>query len=155
LSKDLEIHVVELSKFDVPVEAIKTPLERWCYFLKHGASLDLANLPATLDVPVIRKAVEVLMKVSQEEMERHRAAERLKGERDAADRLATAIFLAEQKGELIGRIRLLQELLQQPETSREELSRRPESDLVQLEASLQAQLRARKAANGTPPPDKS
>jgi len=31
------------------------------------------ELPATLDVPVIRKAVEVLMKVSQEEMERHRA----------------------------------------------------------------------------------
>src|SRR5213078_2718317 len=64
LSKDLEIHVIELSKFDVPVEQVKTALERWCYFFKHGASLDLDSLPATLDVPVIRKAVEVLVRVS-------------------------------------------------------------------------------------------
>ena len=66
LCKDLEMHLIELSKFVLPVEEVRTPLERWCYFFKHGASLDLASLPATLDVPVIRQAVEVLVKLSQD-----------------------------------------------------------------------------------------
>jgi flagellar biosynthesis/type III secretory pathway protein FliH len=116
---------------------------------------------------MIRKGVEVLMKLSREEIERHWAAERLRAERDAVDRLATARLRAEQegfeegfkrgfeiglaRGELMGRIRLLQEWLQQPVTSREELAQTPESDLVQLDAALYAQLRTRKAANGTPP----
>jgi predicted transposase/invertase (TIGR01784 family) len=166
LCKDLEIHLLELNKFDVAVEAVQTPLERWCYFFKHGASLELATLPATLNVPVIRKAVEVLMKASQEEIERHRAAERLKGERDAADLLATAKFVGHQqgfdegiakgleKGKRIGRIQLLQQLLEQPETSSSELDRLPDADLVKLEETLKRQLSGKKQTNGTPPADK-
>jgi predicted transposase/invertase (TIGR01784 family) len=175
LCRDLEIHLIELSKFDVPAEAVQTPLERWCYFFKHGASLDLDNLPATLDVPVIRKAVEVLVKLSQDEIERHRAAERLKGERDAADLRASArmaraeglqagreegrregfdegIEKGIEKGKLIGRIQLLQQLLGQPETASEELNRLPEQDLLQMEESLKRELSGKRQANGTPPP---
>ena len=77
------MHLLELPKFAVPVEQVQTPLERWCYFFKH-ASLELDNLPATLDVPVIRKAVEVLMKISQNELERQRYLERKRAEQDAA-----------------------------------------------------------------------
>lgn len=178
LTGDLEIHLLELSKFNVPVHEVKTPLERWCYFYKHGASLDPGSLPATLDVPVIRQAVEVLMKISQDELEQHRAAERWRAERDAASLAAEAklgrealenlrlaqenLRLAQEvrqkafdegieKGQLLGRIRLLQQLLQLPETSREELNRLPEQDLVQLEESLKQQLAARRPGNGTPP----
>jgi predicted transposase/invertase (TIGR01784 family) len=170
LCKDLEIHLLELSKFAVAVEDVQTPLERWCYFFKQGASLDPANLPVTLDFPVIRQAVEVLMKISRDELERHRAAERLKGERDAADLLATARFDGHQqgfdegivkgreegieKGKVMGRIQLLQQLLQQPETSSEELQRLPEQSLLQLEESLKRQVSGTKRANGTPPTDK-
>ena len=32
LCKDLELHLIELSKFDVPVELVQTQLQRWCYF---------------------------------------------------------------------------------------------------------------------------
>jgi predicted transposase/invertase (TIGR01784 family) len=32
LCKDLEVHVIELSKFDLPAEELKTQLERWCFF---------------------------------------------------------------------------------------------------------------------------
>jgi hypothetical protein len=45
---------------------------------------------------MIRKAIEVLMKVSQDEIERHRAAERLKGERDAASLAADARVAKEE-----------------------------------------------------------
>ena len=90
LCKDLEIHVLELNKFKLPVEEVKTPLERWCYFFKHGAALDPKQLPATLDVPVIRQAMEVLVRISQNELERQRYLERQRAERDAASLVADA-----------------------------------------------------------------
>jgi hypothetical protein len=179
LAKDLEIHVIELTKFDVPAEAVQTPLERWCYVSQHGAALDLASLPAALDVPVIRKAVEVLVKLSQEERERHWAEERLRAQRDAANLAATARDARQigfdegfeegrdkgieegiekgmkegvEKGRRIGSIQLLQQLLQQPETSSAELNRLPEQELVQMEAALKQQLTAKKQANGPTPP---
>jgi predicted transposase/invertase (TIGR01784 family) len=90
LCRDLEIHTVELSKFDVPVEQVKTDLERWCYFLTHGASLDLATLPATLDILGIRKAVEVLMRISEDEIERQYAKDREQARRDHLSLVASA-----------------------------------------------------------------
>jgi hypothetical protein len=65
-------------------EALATPPEQWCYFLKHGATLDADRLPAPLDNPTIRQALEVLVVVSQSELDRHRYEDRLKAERDAA-----------------------------------------------------------------------
>ena len=158
LCKDLEIHTLELSKFNVPVEEVKTPLERWCYFFKHGASLDLASLPATLDVPVIRKAVEVLMRVSQTELERQRYLERQRAERDAAS-LAEDARVAHQegieKGKRIGRIQVWQKILKQAEASSEELNRRSEEELLQMEESLERQFSEKKEVNGKPPADRT
>jgi predicted transposase/invertase (TIGR01784 family) len=158
LCKDLEIHLLELSKFDLPAEEVKTGLECWCYFFRHGASLDPDRLPATLDVPVIRQAVEVLVRISQDELERQRYLEQQRIERDAASlaehaRVARQVGL--EKGELIGRIRLLQQLLGLPETSRAELDRLPEEDLEQMAESLQHQHRGPKPANGSPPAEKT
>jgi predicted transposase/invertase (TIGR01784 family) len=210
LCKDLEIHVIELSKFDVPVEAIRTPLERWCYFFKHGASLDLGALPTTLDFPTIRKAVEVLVRLSQEERERHWAAERLREQHDAAALAASARVAQEnlaagleqlriglerlrvaeermqaaeeraniaqegakaaqegaklalqqgiekgiEKGACIGRIQLLQQLLGQAVTARDELSRLDDADLARQEEALLQQMSGKKQTNGAPPDDK-
>jgi len=162
LCKDLEIHLLELSKFDVPAEQGQTPLERWCYFFKHGASLDLDSFPATLDVPVIRQAVEVLMKISQSEMERHRYLERLKGERDAADAAAyvrDAHKIGFEKGfevgQIVARIHLLQQLLKQPETPFKEMGRLEEDDLLELEDSLKRQISGTYFFNGTAPTEKT
>ncbi|MBY0231197.1 MAG: PD-(D/E)XK nuclease family transposase, partial [Gemmataceae bacterium] len=68
-SRNLQIFVIELPKFDVPVELLSTPLERWCYFLKHGASLDPDALPATLDTPPIREAMEIMRMLSRDQVE--------------------------------------------------------------------------------------
>jgi predicted transposase/invertase (TIGR01784 family) len=214
LCPDLEMHVIELSKFNVPVEQVKTQLERWCYFFKHGASLDLASLPATLDDPVIRKAVEVLVAISQNERERQWALERQRAERDAANILETAQVAQEQlkrgledlrgtleelrgvreelrgvreeaklaqeeaklaqeeaklaqeeaklaqeegfeKGKHIGRIQLLQQLLQQATTPSEELAQLPDKDLSRLAEALTRQISGNKQDNGPPPTDKA
>jgi predicted transposase/invertase (TIGR01784 family) len=174
LCKDLDIHVFELSKFNVPVEELKTPLERWLYFFKHGASLDPDNLPATLDVPIIRRAMEVLVKISQTELERQRYLESKRAEQFAASLAADARVAREdlraaqekarvakeegrqegvEKGKAIGRIQLMQQLLAQPETSAAELDLLPEQDLVRLEEALKSQLSRKTQANGTPPTD--
>ncbi len=174
LCKDLEIHVLELSKFAVPVEQVQTPLQRWSYFLKHGASLDPDALPATLDVPVIRQAVEVLVKISQSELERQRYLERQRVERDAIslaaaykrgeERLRAAeeelraaqekARLAQEKGIVIGRIQLLQRFLGQPETSSADLGQLPVENLLQREDSLKQQLSSKKQVNGAGPTDR-
>jgi predicted transposase/invertase (TIGR01784 family) len=168
LCKDQEIHVIELNKFDVPVELVLTQLERWCYYLKHGAELDPETLPATLDEPVIRKAMEVLMEISQNELDRHRFLDRQKAERDAADQAAwvrnarklgydegeeKGIEKGIEKGKLIGRIQLLQQLLKQPETSNEDLGRLSQEALLQMEDSLKQKLTSQKEVNGTRPTD--
>jgi len=158
LCKDLEIHLLELSKFTLAVEQVQTPLERWSYFFKHGASLDPDSLPATLDVPIIRKAVEVLVKISQSELERQRYLERQRAERDAAslrEEARVAHQVGFDKGEVAGRILHLQQLLGQPETPRQELARLDQEDLEDLENSLKQQFSANKTANGTPPIDKT
>lgn len=154
LCKDLEIHLLELSKFDVPVEQVQSPLERWGYFFKHGASLEVDALPATLNVPVIRQSVEVLMKISQSELERQRYLERQRAEQDAAS-FAAEGRTAKEKGKAIGRVQLLQQLLEQPETSSDELDQLSQMELVEMEDSLKQQLNARKQTNGTPPSNKS
>ncbi len=166
LCPDLEMHLIELGKFNLAVEAVKTPLERWCFFFKHGATLDPEGLPATLDVPPIRKAVEVLMRVSQEEREREHYLERLRAERDAANIVEEARFARQEglkeglekgleKGKVIGRIQLLQQLLQQPETSSDELNQMPDQDLLKREEALKQRLAARRQANGTQSTDKT
>jgi predicted transposase/invertase (TIGR01784 family) len=162
LFKGLEIHLLELSKFEVPAEEVKAPLERWMYFFRHGASLDPSHLPATLDVPVIRQAVEVLVKISQNEVEHQRYLEQQRIERDAAS-LAAEARLAErrgfeagaEKGEVIGRIRLLQRLLGQSQTASAELHRLPLPDLVQQEEALDREFSSSKAANGSASPEKT
>jgi predicted transposase/invertase (TIGR01784 family) len=194
LCRDLEIHTVELSKFDVAVEQVKTPLEQWCYFLTHGASLDPATLPETLDVPVIRKAVEVLMRVTQDEIERQYAKDREQAQRDALSRAASARLAEERaraaeeaqqaaeekarraeekaqlaeknaqlaekgleegvlKGELIGRIRLLQEMHGQQPTPREDLLRLSIDALQQQVEALRTQRLRETDGNGKPATD--
>jgi predicted transposase/invertase (TIGR01784 family) len=151
LGKDIEIHLIELPKFNRPAEGCQTPLERWCYFLKHGATLDADNLPASLNVPTIRKALEVLKVLSQDQIERQRYEDRLKAQRDAATReyfsqnahrlgLEKGLEEGREQGEVVGRIQLAQRLLRQTVTPREELLRLPPEELATLAQQLEQQL---------------
>ena len=82
LSDHFNLYIVELPKFTRGVDEVGTTLESWCYYFEHGASLDLEHLPATLDRPPMRKAMEVLMRMSQDAQERDRYESRLKYRRD-------------------------------------------------------------------------
>ena len=102
------------------------------------------------------------MRLSEHELERQRYRDRLRALSEAAS-LAQGgrilekrgreegIEIGREAGELVGRIQLLQRLLQQTETPKEELYRQPEEELLRLEESLTRQLGGKKESNGTPP----
>ena len=155
---DLEIHLIELPKFTKAADQLSDALDRWCYFLRHGQELDSEQLPATLDVPVIRRAMEVLTVFTQDERERAAYEARLRAQRDYASSLREAEERGEgrgekrgrEQGELVGQIRLCQQVLKQPLTPEEELYARPEQELAALLEQLRQQLHANGSQQGQP-----
>jgi predicted transposase/invertase (TIGR01784 family) len=139
-SEDLEIHLIELPKFTKTAEQLTTALDRWCYYLRHGAELDPDNLHATLDVPEIRRALEVLTMFTQDETEREMYELRLKYQRDQSSLLQDAEAQAGRKGSLVGRVHLCQDLLKQQPTPEEELWALPVENLIALLDLLRKQL---------------
>jgi hypothetical protein len=111
----------------------------------YGEKLDSERLPASLDVPPIRQALEVLMALSRDERERHRIIDRMKGIADANNLRQEALHAQEraEKGEPIGRIHAYQELLQEATTPTSELEDLPLHQLLQLAEQLKLQLAAR------------
>src|SRR5713226_2496981 len=114
-SDQLVLHILELSKFTKSAADLTTPLDRWLYFLRHGAQLDPAALPPELDNPDIRRALEVLKNMNQSTVERERYEARQKYlhdmayrggefERKAARAAARARDEGIELGLLIGRI---------------------------------------------------
>jgi predicted transposase/invertase (TIGR01784 family) len=152
----LELHIVELSKFNRSATELTTVCERWSYFLRHGDELDTERLPEALQTPTIRKAMEVLRMLTQSELEREKYEARLKYQRDElsrqhelneaqhelneARRLAE---LSEQRGELIGRVQMCEEVLKLPPTPKETLRAMTLEQLQQLVEQLKARVAGR------------
>jgi predicted transposase/invertase (TIGR01784 family) len=151
----MAVHILELTKFHKGVEDLATPLDRWLYFLRHAVALDLASLPASLDVPEVRWALGDLRMISQSERERERYESHLKLQRDIYTALAEREEAGLEKGRTQERaerfrddIRYLQELLGRGVTSSDELRAMPLPELENLVAGLRAELKAR-LANGS------
>lgn len=132
-------------------EELSSDLDRWCYFFRHGADLDLERLPPSLDVPPIRRALEVLTVFTQDEREREAYEASLKFQRDQNSLLAEAAEAEErgtkkgmekglEQGALIGEIRLSQQLLKMPQSAEAELTQMSIEDLMALRAQLLKQL---------------
>ena len=86
LTDDLEIHILELPKFNKAPGEIETALDGWLYFFRHGPELDPADLPGLIDRPEIRQGLEGLMELSHTGIEREIYEERMKARRDEATR---------------------------------------------------------------------
>jgi predicted transposase/invertase (TIGR01784 family) len=86
----LQMHILELPKFNKQVEQLATPLDRWLYFLRHAQALDADALPALLDMPDVRWAMRDLMMITQSEIDRERYESRLKAQFDAHSRMVNA-----------------------------------------------------------------
>jgi predicted transposase/invertase (TIGR01784 family) len=168
-SDQVAVHVIELPKFDLAPSQLTTALERWCYFLRYGETLDKDHLPASLQTPPIRKAMEVLHMLTQSDLERERYESRLKFQRDESARIQFAEERAEKRGEergekrgeergekrgeergvkigdLIGRVQLCESVLKKETTPSEVLKAMKLEQLQELADRLQAQLIKEKA----------
>ena len=71
LTDQFVIHIVELPKVHKTLEELVSELDRWTYFLKHGAQLDSKHLPPPLQSAGITKAVEGLEMFSLDNQKWH------------------------------------------------------------------------------------
>jgi len=93
--KDLELHTIELNKFikgtheeiNELVAKIKTSLDVWAAFLTRHDLLNKDNLPASLNIPTLKKALNVLDIMSFGNEEREAYEEHLKWYRIEANTL--------------------------------------------------------------------
>ena len=140
------MHLFELPKFRVPVEGLRTPLEKWLYFLRHGARLDSENLPPTLEVPENRQALEELIMVTQDERDWARYEDRLKAELDARSFQPVMEGTGRRKeapGNVGGADSLVPTVIATNANTPEELLKLPEEELRRLRESLEQQLEQR------------
>ncbi|MFI4919001.1 MAG: Rpn family recombination-promoting nuclease/putative transposase [Legionellales bacterium] len=97
--EDLELHFVELHKFNDDVNPIKTTLDRWVKFLKKAHHYDKTSFPDELKAePAIEKAFYSLNTLSMDKDEREIYEARLKWLRDEAATLQKA----HEKGQIEG-----------------------------------------------------
>ena len=88
LSSHLEIHFIELKKYD---ERMSTLLDRWTNFLAKAETYDSDKFPAQLlEVPTIKKALEIMQTMSLDDKEREYYEKRLGWLRDEEMALLTA-----------------------------------------------------------------
>ena len=151
LTNDLQVHLVELPKYNPGRVAIAeaTPLEKWVYFLRFAEQLTSQEIAANLIDPEFVEAAGVLEMIARTPRERELYEARLKMERDTAAQLEYATAIGVRKGreegrvqgEFVGRIRLLQQMLGQPESSSSELAGLSIEQLSELENRLRSQFR--------------
>lgn len=92
---DLEIHTVELSKFDASlpkplnqfVDKLKTSLDLWSSFLTRYDLLSSDTLPTAINKPELKKALGVLEQINFSQAERDAYEDRLKWMRIEANTL--------------------------------------------------------------------
>ena len=70
LSDHFALHIFQLRKMVENVK-IRNDKDRWIYFFNEGEKLDPRNLPYTIDIPEIRKAMSVLELFNLEEAARN------------------------------------------------------------------------------------
>ncbi len=161
LTNGLQIHLVQLPKYNVPITASRselnaaTSLEKWVYFFRYAAELTTEQIAEKLTDPVFVEAAGILEMIARTPQEREDYEARLKLARDEESRLrgARAQGIEEGRaegraegrvqGELMGKVQLLQELLGGPVTDRVELLQLGVDRLETLAAKLQSELRNR------------
>jgi len=165
LTNDLQIHLLQLNHLQVTAETVyhSSPAERWSYFLQNADRLTSAEIPRLFPDEEITEAAGVLEMISKttEQMLLYNA--RLKFQRDEVARLVQAQEEGMQKGRQkgrqegeeigeargearglhIGRITLLQELLDVRVSPAEEFAGFDTAQLNTMADQLQQQLRSR------------
>jgi predicted transposase/invertase (TIGR01784 family) len=147
LNDDLAFHILELPKFTKSAQELRDGLDIWLYFLRHAEKMDADALPAALEQPLVKKALEELKMLTQTDLERERYEARRKAQLDHDSMLNAALRQGREEGrkevqEAVRRdktalIKFFEKALNQPETPTEQLNSRSIEELSQMIEDLQ------------------
>jgi predicted transposase/invertase (TIGR01784 family) len=149
LGDQLQLHFVELPKYDLDDESIGQAdlLKQWVFFLDRADDYDAKSLQRLLPDSAFQKATGVLEVISRSPELRLLYDDRAKAELDQFSALKGARDEGRQEGrqegQLIGRIRLLQQLLGDVETDAPTLSSFGVSKLERMASDLEQRLNDR------------
>jgi len=145
-NSDLAFHLLELPKFQLADDnrGALGPLEKWIFFLKFASGFEVADLTQFLTDDPFREATEVLEMISETPEER----EFYESRRRIFDSFEYQLGAARREAELIGKIKLLHELLGDPVSESSELYKLDQTELSNLLSELQERLRMRGDSDG-------
>ncbi|HEV8058725.1 MAG TPA: Rpn family recombination-promoting nuclease/putative transposase [Gemmataceae bacterium] len=81
-NQDLTFHILELPKFKKKPEELGGGLDIWLYFLRHAEKMDAEALPVSLEQLLVKRALEALKMLTQQDIERERYEARRKAQLD-------------------------------------------------------------------------
>ena len=156
LTNDLQIHFLQLNHLQVTAETLytATPIERWCWFLRHAQELTTEQINQLLPDQEFTEAARVLEMISQTPEQLYEYNARVKAQRDEEARIIYAqqqgIEIGETRGEargirrglLQGQIVLLQQLLKLPTCTDEQFAACDIDQLTQMLTQLQQQFKS-------------
>jgi len=140
-SDQIELHVLELPKFDKPLPDLTDDLDKWLFFLRHAATLDINHWPVELAKSPWQRAGKELTMLAQTEIEREKYEARRKGQLDYTTDMRAERRIGRAEGRAEATIRLLQRILKQPVTTDEALAAMTAVELAELVATLTAAAR--------------
>jgi len=145
LTDHLQIHLLELPKYRPPSDnrKITDPIEQWCYFFRRAKTLTPEEITRRLPNPIFQEATGVLEMIARNPQQRSMYEARLKAERDAQAKLDYARQEGLEKGEAIGSVKILRELLNEHSPTDDDLRGLSVAELAALLQDFQKQLRAR------------
>ena len=140
-SDQIELHVLELPKFDKPLPDLTDDLDKWLFFLRHAATLDINHWPVELANSPWQRAGKELTMLAQTEIEREKYEARRKGQLDYTTDMRAERRIGRAEGRAEATIRLLQRILKQLVTTDEALAAMTAVELAELVATLTAAAR--------------
>lgn len=153
LDQAIEIHTVELLKYNLEEASIASAssIEQWVFFLMRAHQYDTEQLRALLPAVEFQQAITTATIISQKSEDRQMYDQREKALRDHQWRLAAAQLEGEAIGEargeargvVVGRIQILQKILDLATSSEAELRNSTIEQLQSLESDLQQLARKR------------
>jgi predicted transposase/invertase (TIGR01784 family) len=149
LEDSIEIHTVELVKYNGRTNEVRhaSVLEQWAYWIKNSSEHTVEELRELLPGLEFLQATGELNAIREITEEKQMYDAREKASLDIQSNLIDARqegqAIGLEKGQAIGRIRLLQELLGVPVASDKSLPATPLEQLTSIMEELQAKLRQR------------
>lgn len=144
LTEDVEFHILELPKFTKSSAELMDGLDKWLYFLRHAEMMEVGELPAKLQRPLVIRALEELKMLTQTDLERERYEACRKAQFDSNTLVKAARLEGREEGLVEGTIRIIhlcERLLHRPQTLREELALLPLDELTRRADELQGLLK--------------